>query len=163
MGVAPHGKSGRMRKQPYCPMLAAMELAEAGLRYRMRRALRQIGDQHRQLREIHDGLGAAIASGERRDARDAFVRYQHAIGAHFELEDQVFFPALHGLHPEEREGLEALGRDHGVLIAALQRLAPLLGESALERFGAALDAFRRDLAQHEQREEALVSRIAGES
>ena len=151
-----------MQKRPSCPMLAAMELAQAGLRYRMRRALRQIGEQHRQLREIHDGLGAAIASGERPAARDAFVRYQHAIGAHFELEDQVFFPALHGLHPEEQESLEALGRDHGVLIAALQLLAPLLGESALERFGAAFDAFRRDLAQHEQREEALVSRIADE-
>ena len=139
-----------------------MELAEAGLRYRMRRALRQIGDQHRQLHEISDGLGAAVASGERGEARDAFVRYRHAIGAHFELEDEVFFPALHGLHPEEQESLDALGRDHGVLIAALQTLAPLLEESALERFGAAFDAFRGDLGRHEKREEGLVSRIADE-
>jgi len=139
-----------------------MELGESGLRYRMRRALRQIGDQHRQLHEIRDRLGAALASGERREVRDAFVRYRHAIGAHFELEDEVFFPALHGLHPEEQEDLEALGLDHAGLLAALQRLVPLLEESALERFGAAFDAFRRDLRQHEKREEGLVSRIADE-
>ena len=139
-----------------------MELGESGLRYRMRRALRQIGDQHRQLHEIQDRLAAALASGERPEARDAFVRYRHAIGAHFELEDEVFFPALHGLHPGEREDLEALGLDHAGLLAALQRLVPLLEQSALERFGAAFDAFRGDLGRHEKREEGLVSRIADE-
>lgn len=137
-----------------------MEIAGTGLRYRMRRALRQIGDQHRRLHEIRDRLGAAVASGSRRDARDAFVRYRHAIGAHFELEDAVFFPALHGLHPEEREDLDALGADHVGLLATLQRLLPLLDEAPLERFGAAFDAFGASLGQHERREEALVSRIA---
>lgn len=139
-----------------------MELAGSGLRYRMRRALRQIGEQHRQLHEIHDRLGAALEAGDRREARDAFVRYRHAIGAHFELEDGVFFPALHGLHPGEREELEALSRDHDGLLASLSRLAPLLedGEPGLERFGASFDAFRRELGQHERREEGLVSRIA---
>jgi hemerythrin superfamily protein len=140
-----------------------MELADAGLRYRMRRALRQIGEQHLALHEIHERLVSAIASGGRLEARDVFVRFRHAIGAHFELEDGVFFPALHGLHPEEQEALEALGRDHAALLAALQRLVPLLEEAALERFGAAFDTFRRDLAQHEKREEALVSRCADEA
>jgi len=138
-----------------------MVLAQIGLRYRMRRALRQIGEQHRQLREIHARLAAAIAAGERQEARDAFVRYRHALGAHFELEDDVFFPALHGLHPEEREDLEALGGDHAGLLAALQRLASLLEASALDRFGEALDAFRGDLTRHEKREEDLVSRVSG--
>ncbi len=138
-----------------------MELAQAGLRYRMRRALRQIGEQHRQLHEIYARLAAAIAAGERQEARDAFVRYRHAVGAHFELEEDVFFPALHGLHPEERNDLEALGGDHAGLLASLQRLAPLLEASALDRFGEAFDAFRRQLTQHEKREEGLVSRVSG--
>jgi hypothetical protein len=142
--------------------MQAMELGDYGLRYRLRRALRQIGEQHRQLKQIHERLVAAVASGERGEARDGFVRYRHAIGAHFELEDGVFFPALHGLHPEEREELEALSRDHAGLLVALQRLLPLLEEAALGRFGFAFAAFRSELAQHEQREEALVSRIAGE-
>jgi hypothetical protein len=140
-----------------------MELAQAGLRYRMRRALRQIGEQHRLLHEIRGRLGAAIASGEQLDARDAFVRFRHAIGAHFELEDRVFFPALHGLHPEEQQALEALSREHAGLLAALQRLTPLLEQAALEGFGSAFDAFQRDLAQHEMQEEGIVSRIADEA
>jgi hypothetical protein len=139
-----------------------MELAEAGLRYRVRRALRQIGEQHLQLHEIRERLGAAIASREELEARDALVRFRHAIGAHFELEDRVFFPALHGLHPEEQPALEALSRDHLGLLAALQRLSPLLEEAAFESFGDGFDAFQRDLAQHERQEEGIVSRIADE-
>ena len=139
-----------------------MELAESGLRYRMRRALRQIGEQHRQLHEIRDRLGRALASGDPDEARDTLVRYRHAVGAHFELEDDVFFPALHGLHPDQREDLEALGRDHARLLAALAQMMPVLEQSGVESFAAAFDAFRRELARHEAEEERLVAGIADE-
>ena len=85
-----------------------MESDGSGLRYRLRRALRQIGEQHQQLRELHSRLRRAVASGDRRDARDGFRRYREAVGAHFALEDGVFFPALHGLHPEHAEELDPL-------------------------------------------------------
>jgi hypothetical protein len=142
--------------------MQAMELGDSGLRYRMRRALRQIGDQHRQLQEIRGRLRAALAAGDGRELRDAFVRYRHAVGAHFELEDGVFFPALHGLHPEAQERLEALGREHVGLLAALQELAPLVEAGALDGFGAAFDAFGAQMVEHEKREEDLVSRLADE-
>jgi len=141
-------------------MALAMEWVEPGLRYRMRRALRQIGDQHRALGEIRGRLAAALASGDRREAASAFVRFRHALGAHFELEEGVFFPALHGLRPAEAAGLEALGREHGDLLAALQRIAPLLEAAPLERVGAEFEALRRALGAHEQREEGLVTRLA---
>jgi hypothetical protein len=139
--------------------MQAMEPGESGLRYRMRRALRQIGEQHRQLREILDRLQAALASGDRPGLRDAFVRYRHAAGAHFELEDGVFFPALHGLHPEEGEMLELLSGEHVGMLAELQRLAPLVEAQALDGFGAAFSSFRAGLASHEGREEDLVARL----
>jgi len=141
--------------------MQAMELGDSGLRYRLRRALRQIGEQHRQLREIQAGLEAAAARGDRAALRDAFVRYRHAIGAHFELEESVFFPALHGLHPAEQEPLEALGRDHVEMLAELQRVSPLLDAPGLDGFGAAFGAFRSSFASHERREEALVARLSG--
>jgi hemerythrin-like domain-containing protein len=137
-----------------------MQHGDSGLRYRMRRALRQIGEQHRQLREILGRLEAAAAAGDRGELRDAFVRYRHAIGAHFELEDAVFFPALHGLHPEEQEPLEALSAEHGGLLAELQRFAALVEAPALEAFGAAFAGFRARLDAHERLEESLVSRLA---
>jgi hypothetical protein len=139
-----------------------MELGDSGLRYRMRRALRQIGDQHRQLQEIRGRLRAALAAGDRWELRDAFVRYRHAVGAHFELEDGVFFPALHGLHPEAQERLEVLGREHVELLAALQELAPLVEAGALDGLGAGFDAFGGQMLEHEKREEELVSRLADE-
>jgi hypothetical protein len=139
-----------------------MEPGDSGLRYRVRRALRQIADQHRQLHEIRGRLRGCLAARDRRGLRDAFVRYRHAIGAHFELEEGVFFPALHGLHPEEREGLESLGREHQGLLAGLQRIAPLVEAPGLERFDAAFEAFGGEMADHEKREELLVSRLAEE-
>jgi hypothetical protein len=141
-------------------MALAMESPEPGLRYRMRRALRQMGDQHRGLREIHERLAAALAAGNRREATDAFVRFRHALGAHFELEEGVFFPALHGLHPEEGPDLEALGREHGELLGALQRIAPLLEAAPLEGVGTEFAGFRGELGAHEHREEGLVARLA---
>ena len=143
--------------------MQSMELGDSGLRYRMRRALRQIGEQHRQLREILDRLEAAVAAGDRHELRDAFVRYRHAVGAHFELEDGVFFPALHGLHPEEQEPLEALSGEHVGLLEQLQQLAPLVDAPALDGFGAAFSGFRAGLGAHERREESLVAHLAEES
>jgi hypothetical protein len=142
-------------------MEPGMERGDPGLRYRMRRALRQIADQHRQLHEIQARLEAAAARADREALRDAFVRYRHAIGAHFELEDRVFFPALHGLHPAEQE-LEALGRDHAEMLAELQRASPLLEAPGLAAFDAAFAAFRRGFASHERREEALLARLSEE-
>ncbi len=135
------------------------EPGDRGLHYRMRRALRQIADQHRQLGQIEAHLEAAVACGDRAALRDAFVRYRHAIGAHFELEEGVFFPALHGLDPGQEAPLEALGHDHLHMLAELQRATPLLEAAGLDGFGAAFAAFRAGLAAHEGREEGLVARL----
>ena len=75
-----------------------MESMETGLRFRLKRATRQIGEQHRDLDKICLELGEAIADGAVNDARDAFQRYCSAVEAHFNLEEGVFFPAIHGLH-----------------------------------------------------------------
>jgi len=140
--------------------MQAMDLGDPGLRYRLRRALRQIGDQHRLLHELRERVAAALAAGEDGELRDAFVRYRHALGAHFELEDAVFFPALHGLHPEEQDDLEALSREHDGLLGGLRHLAELLEVPGGEALAAALAAFQDELARHERREEGLVSRLA---
>jgi hemerythrin-like domain-containing protein len=137
-----------------------MELGDSGLRYRLRRALRQIGEQHRRLHELQDRIGAALAEGDRGELRDAFVRYRHAIGAHFELEDGVFFPALHGLHPESQRDLEDLSHEHGDLLETLRRLAALIDAPEAARFGAAFAAFGDQFARHEAREEGVVSGLA---
>ena len=141
-------------------MVLAMPTPEPGLHYRLRRALRQIGEQHRLLREVRGRLDAALAADDRREASDAFVRFRHALGAHFELEESVFFPALHGLHPEHAGELAALGREHGALLDALARLAPRLEAGPLAPFGRGLASVEEELVGHERREEHIVARLA---
>ena len=95
---------------------------ETGLRFRVKRAGRQIADQHRHLRSIYEAIRDAVKRGVAQEARDGLVRLQGAIDAHFALEDDVFFPALHGLHPDYTEALEALSGEHARFVEELRRM-----------------------------------------
>ena len=130
-----------------------------GLQYRLRRAARQMGEQHVQLRKILADLGPAIAERREADAQALFERYRDAIGAHFSLEEDVFFPALHGLHPEHASELELLGHEHAGLKAQIERLSGLL-ERDFAAFGTGFSALAQALANHEAREERLARALS---
>jgi hypothetical protein len=136
-----------------------MDAAGPGLRHRLERALRQIAQQHRQLHELGAGLLGALASGDRGAVREGFRRYLEAVGAHFALEDGVFFPALHGLHPERGGELEPIGQEHAGLLDALRRLGALLEREATAPFAEGLESLRAALAAHERREEQVVASL----
>lgn len=139
-----------------------MDPMVSGLRYRVRRAARQIGEQHRHLGEVLGKLEAILAEGSREGVDDLLVRYRSALDAHFALEDDVFFPALHGLHPEHAEELEALSRDHEAYARVLEELAHLLQSASLDRFARELRQLEKDLERHESREERLVRSLVEE-
>ena len=139
-----------------------MESASSGLRFRLRRALRQSVEQHGQLRELRARLRRAIESEDRDDTREGFRRYREGVGAHFALEDGVLFPALHGLHPGRAADLEHLGREHNGFLEALARLAALL-EIELAAFAASFESLGVELAAHERREEEVVSALTAGS
>ena len=129
----------------------------AGLRSRLRRAMQRVEEQHRALREIAVQLDAALASGSRESADAGLTRMRDGLSAHFELEEEVVFPALHGLDPSTLPEIEQLERDH---VRFLDGLGALLGrelsESALAL--ADLKGLRERLAAHELREEHLLAR-----
>ena len=133
-----------------------------GLLYRVKRAARQISEQHVQLGEILRALRPAIACGDAQEARSLIERYRRAIESHFSLEEDVFFPALHGLHPNHGEDLEQLGADHEDFRLQLDRLGALL-DGNLGAFEAGLALYERDLAVHESREERLVRELTAAS
>jgi hemerythrin superfamily protein len=137
-----------------------MESMETGLRFRLKRAARQIGEQHRNLDGICLELGEAIADGRIDTARDSFQRYCCAVEAHFTLEDEVFFPAIHGLHPEQSGALESLSRDHIVFSEQLRSMAEQMAQAGLEAFAKSFQVYAQTLAAHEGREEQLVSKLA---
>lgn len=133
---------------------------QTGLRHRLKRVVRQMGDQHRHLKALYAELRTALEAEASPAAVASVTRYRDAIDAHFELESEVFFPAVHGLVPALGPELEALEREHALLRAALGavhgelELDPGAGAEALAHFVATL-------REHEAREEGIVGQVEG--
>lgn len=136
-----------------------MDPMHRGLRHRVRRVERQISAQHRHLNPLFRRFAEALGNGGSDPARQAFERFRDAIEAHFSLEDEFFFPALHGLCPERARELAGLSRDHERLLRELERLREEIEADSLETCAEILDTFANALASHEGREEQLVAAI----
>ena len=137
-----------------------MDPMETGLRYRLRRAARQTAEQHKHMRELVVELEQALKEQLPDKLKDVLLRFHAAMEAHFALEDGVFFPALHGLHPEQRNELEALSQQHQNFELEMERLRQSIEEGSLERFATAFYELAKGLATHEQREEKMVRSLA---
>lgn len=138
-----------------------MDELQTGLRHRLKRVARQISDQHRHLATLCAELRRAL-EGEAADGEvlTRFDGYRDAMDAHFDLELQVFFPALHGLRPDSSRELGALGVEHERLRAELAALRADLAGGLRGGCCSGLEAFVRKLGEHEAREERLVSSLA---
>jgi Hemerythrin HHE cation binding domain len=123
-----------------------------GLRHRLQRARLRIEGQHQRLRTLlHDAEEAARTGAA---LNEPLHRLREGLNAHFELEEAVSFPALHGLEPASSRVLAVLQEDHHGFLDELARLLGGEADSAARvlRLGSAL----RD---HERREEELLSRL----
>jgi iron-sulfur cluster repair protein YtfE (RIC family) len=130
---------------------------EKGLRYRLQRCARQIATQHRQLSDLYADLREALGSSSVPRLQRCFQRLCDGMDAHFSLEDEVFFPALHGLCPDCAEDLQALRREHETLLIELERMRRQLEAAELDGFAKAFDGLNSRIEAHESREERLVS------
>jgi iron-sulfur cluster repair protein YtfE (RIC family) len=128
---------------------------ETGLRHRLRRAVRRSESQHGQLRALLAEIEGPVRAGALTVPGEWIARLRDALQAHFELEDQVLFPALHGLEPTASGSIETLSREHADFLSEL-------GASLAEPSGCACDAFlrlRAALGDHERREEQLLESV----
>jgi hypothetical protein len=134
-----------------------MEGMLTGLRHRLERSLHRMEEQHLLLREIGDQLDGAVAKGVQDEVETWLSRFADALRAHFDLEETVVFPALHGMLEPARDDLARLESEHGVF---LERLGELLGSggSAGATLIDALGSLREGLRDHERLEEKLISR-----
>jgi hemerythrin-like domain-containing protein len=133
---------------------------ETGLRHRLRRAVRQMATQHEHLRTLIHAIADAIEVGRVEEIQESVDRLRGSIEAHFSLEDDVFFPALHGLHPETGRELNDLMREHVDFLEDLSRLRNGLTTGTLDDFAQGYRAFSQSIAEHECREERLVASLA---
>jgi hypothetical protein len=132
-----------------------MNLKQNGLEKRLEFEARRISSQHRQLDAFHEMVARAIEGGDPSAVLAAFMRFRDALEAHFAMEDEVFFPALHGLRPELEGELTALIQEHRGYRAQLERVQAHFDGEQIAEGGRVLEAMVEALIAHETREERL--------
>jgi len=133
---------------------------QPGLRLRVGREARRISSQHRQLDTFYGMVLDSLSNGRAERARSEFLRFHDALEAHFTVEEQIHFPALHGLRPELDAELAALVEEHRTFRDALDQIAQTLEASNLPRAAEELDRLVLGLAAHEGREERMAEQVA---
>lgn len=135
-------------------------MEQPGLRVRVRQEGLRISSQHRQLDGLYAAVGEALRRGARGEAISAFTRLRDALEAHFSLEDELYFPAVHGMHPDCEALLTSLVDDHRRFRSELDAVGRgLAAHAPLEGCLASLDALAEEIGAHERREEELVARV----
>ena len=130
---------------------------DEGLDLRLRREAQRVASQHQQLDDFHAVFSDALARGEAAAARQALARFREALEAHFSLEEEFYFPALHGHRAALRHELERLAREHAVLRGALAEVSDALARENPRAAQAALEAWLPRLREHERGEEMLLA------
>jgi hypothetical protein len=132
---------------------------DSGIRLRMRAEERRISSQHERLddlcREVYtqiDKHGAAPAIGE-------YLLFMTALDAHMRIEEEIYFPALHGLRADAGPELTVLVGEHAELRSAAAEIRTQLKAGDREGARLALDSLARRISEHEVAEENLISRI----
>jgi iron-sulfur cluster repair protein YtfE (RIC family) len=136
---------------------------QPGLRKRLAHEARRIATQHDALNGLESTTRRALEQGDPRAMADALRDFQAALDAHFSLEEQVHFPAVHGLDGSRSREIAALVREHRGFRQSLASLRTVVPAAAVDGARAAVLAdFARlaaALRRHEEREEALFAAL----
>jgi hemerythrin-like domain-containing protein len=135
---------------------------QPGLRPRLAHATRRLAAQHQYLDALLATTRRALERNAPGEAREALHAFRGAIDAHFALEEQVHFPALHGLDPAQDREIEALVLEHRALREQLLALEVRVGREPRDAVARSFVDLGATLRAHESREERLVDAILGQ-
>jgi hemerythrin len=130
-----------------------------GLHKRLRYETVRISSQHEKLNQLYADVARELARRARHKAFVCFGRLRDALEAHFDVEDRVYFPAVHGFRPEYGELLDALSRDHVAFRKELSGIHRLLEANEVDESRRLLDQLVTMLQAHERREDALLAEL----
>jgi hypothetical protein len=130
-----------------------------GASLRLRREAQRVASQHRQLDEFQGVVEDAVARGDLAEAQRALARFSEALDAHFQLEEEVYFPALHSHASDLRADLADLALEHDGLRAGFSDATVSLARQDGAATAAALQAWFSRLDAHERREEELLGGV----
>jgi len=132
---------------------------DAGLRLRMRGEERRISSQHKQLGDLFQLTLASVTVGGPRKAIGDFLLFETALEAHMSLEEDIYFPALHGLRNDLEDELIRLVAEHREIRTALRDVKKCLSTATGDETRSALNEFADLIDRHEAEEEDLLARI----
>ena len=133
---------------------------DKGLRMRMRGEERRISSQHKQLGELFDRVLASVSGGGPRLALNDFLLFSTALEAHMAVEEDIYFPALHGLREDVGDELVELVSEHVRIRGELRRVQNRLNDGDEAEARKALDDLASLVGRHEKQEEDLLVRIS---
>lgn len=133
---------------------------DKGLRMRMRGEERRISSQHKQLGDLFDRILDSVAGGGPRLALNDFLLFSTALEAHMAVEEDIYFPALHGLRNDVGEELLELVAEHARIRGELPEVQKRLNSGNENDARQALDELAILVGRHERQEEELLARIS---
>lgn len=133
---------------------------DQGLRLRMRGEEHRIGSQHEQLNKLCREVLIRIDQYGASSAINDFLLFMTALDAHMTVEEEIFFPALHGLCADASEELTVLVAEHDAFRRDLDEIRILLKAKNRVAARLALGRLARQISKHERAEEDLIARIA---
>jgi hemerythrin superfamily protein len=132
---------------------------DGGLRLRMRSEERRIESQHEQLDDLCRDVYSRIDKDGAKLAINDFLLFVTALDAHMKVEEDIYFPALHGLREDAGRELAALVAEHVDLRQEADVVRTRLKENDQAGARIALDHLARQISEHERSEENLIARI----
>lgn len=136
-----------------------MDDEQPGLRPRLAHVTRRLAAQHEYLDALLATTRRALERSAPAEAREAVQALRGALDAHFALEEQVHFSALHGLDPAQDRRIEVFVLEHRALRDRLQTLAGRVTREPRDAVARDFVDLGAALREHETEEEILFDQV----
>ena len=139
----------------------AMRVGEqSGLKLRLRSEERRIESQHQRLDILCRDVYSALDKNGPHAAINDFLLYEAAVEAHMTIEEETYFPAIHGLRTDLGSELSDLVQDHVAIRMGLKEIKAHLKSNSTSPAMLSLEALGRQFYTHEINEEELFARVS---
>jgi hypothetical protein len=128
---------------------------DRGLSRRLKIEGRRIASQHRRLGELWQQLLAAFEHDQIDVTRSAFRELREGLLAHFDLEERIQIPALHGSNADLQPQPKRIVEDHMRFRAELEALARQLDAGSVDDLHSPARELHGALNEHEVLEQSL--------
>jgi iron-sulfur cluster repair protein YtfE (RIC family) len=115
--------------------------------------------EHSELDQLVTELDAALRDGSGARARESLDDLTEAFRSHLAIEEEVYFPLLEGLLPEQAAGIRSARLAHRELLGALDEMVEQVAQADLPTARATLDVLLQRFRDHEQEEARMVAKL----